>query len=337
MKPNRNAPCPCGSGKKYKFCCIDVHSKRHLNVVDDIEQIASMNPNLTIDELNVVAQRKMAEYNNRPNPDFCGLSPNQMANWLYASFDKLDGMTITPPEDLSNSPVMRYLSLILDEAIQKEGAFKSTAKGNLPVKLVNQANELLPEFAIYRYEKSTSLNEYSGKNEDAFNALHYTRVLAEMSGIIYHRGGHFRIKKEAKKRYQQHGIQAFFLLMLETATTQYNWGYLDRWEDDIDLRALWVFMLWRVSNHVSFETLIEETLVAFPDFLSQFTPSEYSSAEEQAALMIEVRFINRFLQFWGFAIVEPKNFFSKETVQRPIHLQPTLLEAIHFHLKPHNQ
>lgn len=22
-KPNRNDPCPCGSGKKYKNCCID--------------------------------------------------------------------------------------------------------------------------------------------------------------------------------------------------------------------------------------------------------------------------------------------------------------------------
>lgn len=24
MKPGRNDPCPCGSGKKYKRCCIDV-------------------------------------------------------------------------------------------------------------------------------------------------------------------------------------------------------------------------------------------------------------------------------------------------------------------------
>jgi hypothetical protein len=23
QKPSRNAPCPCGSGRKYKQCCID--------------------------------------------------------------------------------------------------------------------------------------------------------------------------------------------------------------------------------------------------------------------------------------------------------------------------
>lgn len=22
MKPKRNDPCPCGSGKKYKYCCL---------------------------------------------------------------------------------------------------------------------------------------------------------------------------------------------------------------------------------------------------------------------------------------------------------------------------
>jgi hypothetical protein len=28
MKPNRNGPCPCGSNKKFKHCCIDLHNER---------------------------------------------------------------------------------------------------------------------------------------------------------------------------------------------------------------------------------------------------------------------------------------------------------------------
>jgi len=28
MKPDRNAPCPCGSNKKFKHCCIDLHNER---------------------------------------------------------------------------------------------------------------------------------------------------------------------------------------------------------------------------------------------------------------------------------------------------------------------
>ena len=28
MKPDRNGPCPCGSNKKFKHCCIGLHSER---------------------------------------------------------------------------------------------------------------------------------------------------------------------------------------------------------------------------------------------------------------------------------------------------------------------
>ena len=28
MKPDRNSSCPCGSNKKFKHCCIDLHNER---------------------------------------------------------------------------------------------------------------------------------------------------------------------------------------------------------------------------------------------------------------------------------------------------------------------
>lgn len=110
-----------------------------------------MNPNLTIDELNAVMQHRMEEYNNRPNSDFCGLSPTKMGNWLHAPFNEFGWVTIHTLDDLFSSPMMRYLALILDEAMQNDGSFKSTSKGNLPVKLIKQACDLLPEFAIKKY------------------------------------------------------------------------------------------------------------------------------------------------------------------------------------------
>ena len=58
MKPGRNDPCPCGSGKKYKRCCMNSVSKQHASMLDDIEQVAAMNPNLSLDELNIVAEQK---------------------------------------------------------------------------------------------------------------------------------------------------------------------------------------------------------------------------------------------------------------------------------------
>ena len=75
MKLGRNELCPCGSGKKYKRCCMDNKSKQQAEALDGLSNIAVTNPNLTLDELHVVAEHKAHEHNNRPNIDFCGLSP----------------------------------------------------------------------------------------------------------------------------------------------------------------------------------------------------------------------------------------------------------------------
>lgn len=335
MKVGRNDPCPCGSGKKHKHCCINATSKLHGEVFDDFAQTVAMNPNLTLDELNLVAQQKMAERNNRPSADFCGLTPTQMANWLYAPFRDLVGVSVNTPDDVSTSPVMRYLKLIVDEAMQQDGSFKATSKGNLPAKLAKQASDLLPEFAVSQHHTNISISEFAGINEDKFNALHYTRILAEISGIIYLRSGRFHIKKAAQKQYQNQGIQAFFKPMLEAAITRYNWAYLDSFEYDVELRTFWLFMLWRLQSHGSVEQLIEDVAKAFPDLLHQLTPDEHFSSIRLLSLLIESRFIERFLQFWGFVVADPRKIFSEEYVPRRASIQPLLTHTFHFTIDGH--
>ncbi|WJG09408.1 SEC-C metal-binding domain-containing protein [Aliiglaciecola sp. LCG003] len=331
MKIGRNDPCPCGSGKKYKGCCMDQVSKQHAEIADDIQQSVLMNPNLDIDQLNVIAQHKMAQRNNHPNEDFCGLTPTQMANWLYAPLNELAWVKINTPDDLSSSPVMRYLALILDEALQSGGSFKATSKGNLPAKLVKQASALLDEFAVAQYQTVPSISEYSGSNEDKLNGLHYTRVLAQLSGILYVKSGRFHMKKAAQKQYQAQGISAFFLPMLEAAVAKYNWGYLDGWSEDIDLQTFWLFMLWRVQSHGSIDQLIDEMCIAFPDLLLQFPKGEYSTPSEQLGYRIEARFIKRFLEFWGFIIVNPRRVLDNKPLPRKADIQPLLVQTFEFH------
>ncbi|MEZ9590262.1 YecA family protein [Vibrio breoganii] len=330
MKPGRNEPCPCGSGKKYKRCCMDSISKQHASMLDDIKQVAAMNPNLSLEELNIVAEQKMRAANERPHPDFCGLSPTQMSNWLYASFKEVEGVTIHTPDDLRTSPVMRYLALILDEAMQSDGSFKATSKGNLPTKIVKQANELLPEFAVSQFERHISISEYAGSNEDKFNALHYSRILAEIAGIIYRRSGRYHVKKSAQKQYLNHGIQAFFTPMLEAATTQYNWGYLDGWEQDIDLRTFWLFMLWRIQSHGNTEQLIEEVITAFPDLLLRCPEDGYMSPSQLLGTMIESRFIKRFLEFWGLVTVAPFRHVNELRMSDKLEIQPLMKLVFQF-------
>ncbi|MBE0482889.1 MAG: SEC-C domain-containing protein [Bacterioplanes sp.] len=330
MKLGRNDPCHCGSGKKFKRCCMSSVSKQHAQVFDDVDAMLAMNPNLSLDELNAALHHKVQDRNNQPHPDFCGVTPTQMANWLYAPFAELQWVSISTPDSLSASPVMRYLALILDEAMAQEGSFKATSKGNLPTKVVKQASELLPEFAVAQFPVNISISEFAGSNEDKFNALHYTRLLADISGIIYLRSGRYYVKKSAQKQYQALGIQAFFKPMLEAAVSKYNWSYLDGYEYDVDLRTFWLFMLWRIQSHSSVDQLVEEVMTAFPDLLLAFPTDDYFSPERNLSMLIESRFIKRFLQFWGFVTIDPRRYINAEPVARVVQAQPLLKQTFQF-------
>lgn len=101
MKLGRNDPCHCGSGKKYKHCCLGGAAKIHGEIADEFSQAMAMNPNLNMDEMNALLNHKMTQRNNSPIADFCGLSSAQMSSWLYAPFSTLSGVTIHTPADLS--------------------------------------------------------------------------------------------------------------------------------------------------------------------------------------------------------------------------------------------
>ncbi|WP_111976917.1 YecA family protein [Algibacillus agarilyticus] len=330
MKIGRNDLCPCSSGKKYKRCCMNSIARQHAAVFDDIAQVVASSPGLNMDALDQVVQHKVTKQNMQGLDDFCGLTPDQISNWLYAPFDELADVVIRCPDDLSASPVMRYLALILDEAMQQDGAFKLTAKGNLPAKLVAKASALLPEFAVAEFNADISISEFAGSNEDKFNALHYARILAELAGIIYHKAGRFHVKKSAQAQYKKDGLNAFYVPMLKAATGQYNWGYFDGFADDVNLRLFWVFMLWRLQKHGSVDQLVAEVCVAFPALVEEVSASELSSKQDNLGFLIESRFVMRFLEFWGFVTVNPKRFENNEPLPINANIQPLLSQTFKF-------
>lgn len=301
MKIGRNAPCPCGSGKKYKRCCLG----KEQNQTKEAKPVVLMDPNFTMDELNAELQRRMAEQKSRPNNNYCGLSSTQMTNWLSATLDEKQGVTITAPADLATSPVMRYLEVILDEAMSQGGSFKVTAKGNLPLKVVKQAQAVLPELAVASDGQEPSSSEFTGSNEERFNALHYARILAELAGIISLKSGRIHVSEEAQALYQSQGLKAFFLPMLEAVVVKYNWSYFDDLAE-VSLSKYWLFMLWRLQGHCSITQLIDDVNKAFPKLAQQFTQGENGSAKEQLDACIASRFVKRFMQFWGFVSLDSK-------------------------------
>lgn len=330
MKTGRNEPCPCGIGKKHKHCCLAELSSRQAEILEHAEQVMALNPHLTADEISAVMQHKIDQRNHQVEPDFCGLTPAQLDNWLHAPFDQLAGIMVATPDDLSASPVMRYLGLIIDEALAGDGAFKATATGNLPAKLAKQASALLPEFAIARYDTEPSISAFCGNNENHFEALYYTRVLAELSSIIYRRSGRYHPKKTALKQYQQDGLKAFFIPMLEAAIYRFNWNHLDGYAEAPELQSFFWFMLWRLHTHQSLGQLNMEMLQAFPSLIEVFPEKQYFTPQQQLESAIRARLVNRLLEFWGFVVMDPAYAYGRAERGKPVEIQPLFKHTFGF-------
>eukprot|EP01093_Parvamoeba_rugata_P002369 TRINITY_DN12929_c0_g1_i1.p1 TRINITY_DN12929_c0_g1~~TRINITY_DN12929_c0_g1_i1.p1 ORF type:complete len:133 (-),score=22.01 TRINITY_DN12929_c0_g1_i1:302-664(-) len=118
--------------------------------------------------------------------------------------------------------------------------------------------------------------------------------------------------------------------MLEAATTHYNWGYFDSFVSDSDLRTFWVFMLWRIQTHGSVEQLIEEVITAFPALLNETPATEYTEPQDLLGVLIRSRFIERFLEFWGFITVNPKRFADGKPIAIKANIQPLLKQTFAF-------
>jgi len=74
-KIGRNAPCPCGSGKKYKKCCLPLQdgkrqssapSKQFIAVYTDLDKLSNSVVDLIeenrLDEAEAVSRRLLADY-----------------------------------------------------------------------------------------------------------------------------------------------------------------------------------------------------------------------------------------------------------------------------------
>lgn len=178
----RNDPCPCGSGKKYKRCCLGQAGADPFaaaQVPGELPQALAGQRFTSIDEARAVAGRLIEQRNRAALEQFQGLSPEQMYQCLYFPFDSPSLATF--PVTLEITPAAPLLTLfsLLVEAIGEEG-LKPTVRGNLPQKFCREA--ALKFLGEEGYQERI---RYGGiHKEEDFYELHCTRLVAEMAGLV---------------------------------------------------------------------------------------------------------------------------------------------------------
>ena len=299
MKTGRNDPCPCGSGKKYKHCCLSPASV----VNDELKGLLAEQEFDSIDDVQAVADQFMQQKNQLPQDDFQGLSPEQVHRMLHFPFDTPEFFTF--PETLSSAPEAPILHLVqeITAAIDEKG-LKATAKGNLPLKLCKLAKVDYQKFkpeGDYLYRRNIS-------SEEDFDDLHTARIILELSGLLRKTKGRFFLTKKYQQMIKKSGLTGLYPLLLKTYCRKFNWGFRDGYEEIPFIQHSFLFTMYLLKllgdDWKPFFIYENYFLQAFPMVINEVESEPYRSAEDGVRACYSIRTLDRFLHFMGLTSIE---------------------------------
>ena len=323
MKIRRNDPCSCGSGKKYKKCCLLEQMKNR--AVNDEPSMASVGADVmgeamafvrqqaagqsfgSIDEARDMMVRTMRTLNQSGVGDFLGLSPKQMSELLYephkafgesGSSRVMTVGTCAPTQ----SPILDLAEDVL-EALS-EGGLKLAFNGNLPNKLCKAlwVKNLPPEAGPV------------ARSEDDYDTLHMARLLLEMAGVIEVKGTRL-VKTPLAEEVVAGGREALFAALFKTYMLEFNWAYCDGWvkggESDNDFQFLQqtglfgLYMLHQMGDESRpLDDYAEQWLRAFPQAVEMFSDLPAENAKRFISRVFQVRMVSYLFLDWGLAEVD---------------------------------
>jgi hypothetical protein len=305
----RNDPCPCGSGKKFKHCCMGkedstASGQGTAGMSEFLRKALEGRQFNSREEAQAFVSRHAQEQNRRPRDEFHGLSPEQMHQILNLPFAS-PGL-VRFPEVLDATPAAPILTLFqqLRNAIGDQG-LKPTAKGNLPRNFCREAAAAY--WGEQRYQEKT---RYGGINrEEDFADLHITRLVAELAGLIRKYKGRFILSRDCRRLLAENGLRAVYPRLFRAYVEQFNWAYRDGYPQLRLIQSAFLFTLYLLMRYgdVSRSQVFYEDafLRAFPMLMDEVPPSQVFSPDDTVRRGYTWRSLVHFAGFLGLATVEP--------------------------------
>lgn len=309
MKTGRNSPCPCGSGKKYKQCCLTKPGFAQA-IVDEIAEAAAEQPFLSLEELNALAKQRTHQRNQRTLDEFCGLSPEQMSRLLYTPFDSPEIVRFgTEAASIRDTEIMRVFTPLI-EAIGESG-LKTTAKGNLPLKFCKAMAEQLRQADDEEGGGSRLMRIGGISSEVDLEVLHCTRLVAQLAGLIRKYRGKFVLTRKCQKMLVLGAYGKIHLELFKAYTTKFNWGYRDGYPEAGIVQHSFLYTLYLLASFGKIQQpqqfYEDKFLTAFPMALNLFPVNSYSTVEDEARRCYFLRSIDRFAVYFGLAELNLKS------------------------------
>ncbi|MBN1829585.1 MAG: SEC-C domain-containing protein [Deltaproteobacteria bacterium] len=318
----RNEPCPCGSGKKYKHCCLGKEPPPRMTAVfDEIRAAIAGKDFKTIDEANAFLQGFMESKNCIPHLDFLGLSPEQMGWIIYSPYEKMrEIVEINPdvaPDVFRGIPMVENVLLFLGMLAEQE-PLKATAKGNLPLSFAGKVfvEMKMPEREFYRCNI---------RSEDESLHLRALRETVMLCRWIKKQNNRFSLTENSSRIIQRGFTREDFQNLLEKFTIELNWACMDRYPPFQIVQSSFLFGLYilhrRAGGEIEDQALTDCFLRAFPQALEEADRYEmpYQKPLDLISNCFSLRFLERFCEYFGFASIRreaiPGRFIKRKFVQ----------------------
>lgn len=330
----RNSPCPCGSGKKYKYCCLN-KEQQYSTTSDDNNEIPGLRDALgnqqfsSLEQANEFVQRHTQKRNQAPRSEFHGLSSEQMHRILHFPFESPDVVIFSDKiSDEIIAPILTLFSLLAD-GIGKNG-IKPTAKGNLPRNL--SRNIALNYWGEKKFQQKMDFFKVN-KEEDFFD-LHVTRLVSQLAGLIRKYKGKFVLTKKCQSLLtrKQHG--QLFILLFEAYVKKFNWGYWDGYEEFPLIQHSFAFTLYLIDIYGQKEQsnyfYSDHFINAFPMLIDETPHEDYIQPADYLQRCYTWRALLHFVEFFGLAKVEALEKDKLLNDEYRIQKLPLLDEFLYF-------
>ncbi|WP_456380478.1 YecA family protein [Thiolapillus sp.] len=305
----RNDPCPCGSRKKFKHCCLGKENSTSSSygaagMSETLRKALEGRQFSSLEEAQAFLDQITQQQNRRPLDKFHGLSPEQIHRILHFPFAS-PGL-VRFPDVINAKPEAPVLTLFkrLTDAISDQG-LKPTAKGNLPRKVCREA-----ALAYWGKHKDRENTRFGGINrEEDFDDLHVTRLVAELAGLIRKYKGRFILSHNCRRLLAGDGMTAIYPRLFRAYVEQFNWAYRDGYPELRFMQSAFLFTLYLLTRYGDAwrpQGFYEDAFLAtFPSLLDEVPSSEMSSPDQTVRRAYTWRSLVHFTGFLGLATVEP--------------------------------
>lgn len=304
-KIGRNDPCPCGSGKKYKHCCLGKTDHRNegeltRKVTEEITNQLQDRAFGSLEDADAFLSEVMEQKQAVPQLDFLGFSSEQMHRMLYDRLDSLDDLVRfnldLDSQSFMDIPVVQNTLYFLTR-LKEMQPLKATAKGNLPLTFVRELyNEFLDP--LDRFHVSI-------RSEEEAIAVNSLRHVLRMCGWLKKVKNHYSLTKKGAGVIEEGFSGTPFFTLFNVFTRQFNWAFQDGFPPFWIIQRGFLFSLYllnqKAHRFIPAEDLCDQFIRAFPAVIDEAEASLPLEPADHVRRCVSLRFLERFCEYFGFA------------------------------------